>query len=246
MHPGPVNRGVELSAYGDRLATGADRRAGQGRGRGPNGSPLRAARWLAAAFGGRMSARAPEAVRRAAAPRRAADPRSACARPPHRARRAPRHPDPRRRDRRARPARVASGARRGRRLRRRRQPRFPSVRGSARPPAHPGPGVQGDIDDRDRRGRRRRLLRGDRDAEHRPGRRRPGRARLARRPSQREARVPVGFLAAITRGLQGDRAHRDGRAQRRRRTRVHRRRQAGQSPLGCCARRFSTSASAAA
>ncbi len=46
----------------------------------------------------------------------------------------------------------------------------------------------------------RRLLRDPRDAEHRPGRRLGGRARRARRDGRREAEIPVGFLAAITKG----------------------------------------------
>ena len=52
--------------------------------------------------------------------------------------------------------------------------------------------------------RRRRLLRDPRHAEHRPGRRLGGvlrRARRARRGEQAE--VPVGFLAAITKGQEG-------------------------------------------
>ena len=44
MHPGPVNRGVELAAEVDRLAAGADRPAGRGRRRGAHGGALRAAR----------------------------------------------------------------------------------------------------------------------------------------------------------------------------------------------------------
>ena len=43
----------------------------------------------------------------------------------------------------------------------------------------------------------------------------------------REARVPVGFIAAITRGPARRGADRDGRAARRRRARLHRRRPAG-------------------
>ena len=44
MHPGPVNRGVELSRRGRRLAAGGHHRAGRGRRRRPHGGPLRAAR----------------------------------------------------------------------------------------------------------------------------------------------------------------------------------------------------------
>ena len=85
------------------------------------------------------------------------------------------------------------------------------VRRSARPSAHAGPRGRGDDRERDGCGGRRRLLRDPRDAEHRSGR------RLARRCSARSSRpraarreVPVGFLAAITRGQDGRRADRDG------------------------------------
>ena len=43
MHPGPVNRGVELSPGGDRRPQLADRRAGRERAGGADGDPLRAA-----------------------------------------------------------------------------------------------------------------------------------------------------------------------------------------------------------
>ena len=45
--------------------------------------------------------------------------------------------------------------------------------------------------------------------------------------AREEAEVPVGFLAAITKGQAGRRADRDGRARRRRRRRLHRRRAPG-------------------
>ena len=44
MHPGPVNRGVELVVRGDRLAAGADHPAGRVGGGGQDGRPLRAPR----------------------------------------------------------------------------------------------------------------------------------------------------------------------------------------------------------
>ena len=80
----------------------------------------------------------------------------------------------------------------------------------------PGPGAQGGPRDRHaRRGRRRVLLRG-RHAEHRPGAStRRAVLRSLRDGAARDARVPVGFMAAITRGLRGPRADRDGRAARR-------------------------------
>ena len=69
----------------------------------------------------------------------------------------------------------------------------------------PGPGAQGGPRLRHPRRRRRRLRRRRRDAQHRPGGRLARRccARCARRP-RREARIPVGFMAAITRGLDGE------------------------------------------
>ena len=54
MHPGPVNRGVELSRRRDRLRCRADRRPGQGRRRRADGGPLRAAGRRARAAGGGM------------------------------------------------------------------------------------------------------------------------------------------------------------------------------------------------
>ena len=45
--------------------------------------------------------------------------------------------------------------------------------------------------------------------------------------AKHEGEIPVGFLAAITRGQHGERADGDGRARRRRRGRVLRRRRAG-------------------
>ena len=69
----------------------------------------------------------------------------------------------------------------------------------------PGQEYKEDLDTGTSRRRRGRLLRGDRDAEHGPDRRSPLRccgSLIAAR--QIEARVPVGFLAAITRGLDGE------------------------------------------
>ncbi len=63
MHPGPVNRGVELSADDDRLAARADRRPGQGRSGRPDGGPVRAAGRLADPGGGRVMRRDEAAVR---------------------------------------------------------------------------------------------------------------------------------------------------------------------------------------
>ena len=180
---------------GDRLAAGADRRPGQGRRGGADGGPLRAARRSPRAWRrwrhepGRQAPLPPRG--RAG---RAADRRRPRARPAHRPRRATRHPDQARPDRRARRARVARGVPRHRDRRRHRQARVPGVRRPARPPAHARPGVQGGSRERHRRRGRRRLLRGDRDAEHRPGPRRRLDPPLARRrraaPGDRARRLP--------------------------------------------------------
>ena len=242
MHPGPVNRGVELVRRGDRLAAGGDRPAGRGRRRRPHGGALRAA-------GGPRRARTARPRR----PRSSRDgalesnggpthsplvvrdsaPADLLIRGAHvldpRAghRRAARRARPRRRDRRDRRARHARGARtaprsldgEGRHL-------FP---GFVDPHVHlrtPGPGAQGGPRDRHPRGRGRRLRRGHRDAEHRPGRRlRAGPALAARGGAARGARA--GRLPRLGHARPGRRgADRDGRAARRRRARLHRRRQA--------------------
>ena len=109
-----------------------------------------------------------------------------------------------------------------------RQARLPGLRRPARAPAHARPGVQGEHRDRhDGRGGRR-LLPGDRDAEHRPDGR-PGQraAGARRRPRREQAVVPTGFLASITIGLQGSELTEMAALARRRRARLHRRRQAG-------------------
>ena len=132
-----------------------------------------------------------------------------------------------RRPRRAR-ARPAPRDRRGaRRPHRRRHDRRRSARASTRPStasstapgscsrrpsstrtctcARPGREDEETIASGHRGGRRRRLRRHPGDAEHRPGRRLRG--RVSPRSSSRAARrreIPVGFLAAITRGQQGD------------------------------------------
>ena len=70
--------------------------------------------------------------------------------------------------------------------------------------------------------------------------------RSLRDAAAREARIPVGFLPAITRGSGRRGADRDGRAARGGRARLHRRRAAGCRARGCCARRCNTSACAGA
>ena len=77
------------------------------------------------------------------------------------------------------------------------------VRRPARPPALARPRGRGDdrLGDGGRRGGR--LLRDPRDPEHGPGRRLGDGARRARRRGRAEAEVPVGFMAAITKGQDG-------------------------------------------
>ena len=76
----------------------------------------------------------------------------------------------------------------------------------------PGPGAQGGPRLRHARRRRRRLRRRRRDAEHDPTVDSAPVLRSLREAARREARIPVGFLASITRGLAGRGADRDGRA----------------------------------
>ena len=73
MHPGPVNRGVEISARRDRLRGRPDRRAGQGRRRGAYGCALRAPGRQRNARGGGMSKMTTAALPQAGARRRPAD-----------------------------------------------------------------------------------------------------------------------------------------------------------------------------
>ena len=74
------------------------------------------------------------------------------------------------------------------RRRRRGQAARAGVRRPARPPAHARPGGRGDDRDRHAGGRGRRLLRDPRHAQHRPGHRFGGRARLADRRRPRDGR----------------------------------------------------------
>ena len=248
--PGPVNRGVELAAR-SRLAPGGH----------PHqveagvvvrmavlyevlaGAPRRGARTGPPALrmtasrdrhpGGRpptcSSARRTSSIR---APGSTARPTcsSAAARSPRSARRA----------RSTRPRAPRSSRAQGRHL-------LPGVRRPARPPAHARPGAQGGPRDRHPRGGGRRLLRGRRRC------RTPTRSSTPRRccarcatPRARDARIPVGFLAAITRGLHGDELTEMAELRDDGRGRLHRRRRAGRTAPGCCATRCSTSACAAA
>ena len=70
--------------------------------------------------------------------------------------------------------------------------------------------------------------------------------RSLREAAAREARIPVGFLAAITRGLEGEQLTEMAELREAGRARLHRRRQARSRAPACCARRCSTSGCAAA
>ena len=226
MHPGPVNRGVELSgevvdspqavitaqveagvvvrmAVLYELLAGARRPATRDARAAPG--PVRHARQIAGEREpGRV--RPPTArPRTAAVQANAAAARRARARPRRRYRRSPRRAHPGRRDRRAR-ARPARSTGQGEetidgegRL---------CCAGVLRPPcapAHPRPGAQGGPRLRDPRRRRRWLRRSDRDAEHRP-RARLGAACCARCATRQHAKrgFPSASCRAITRGLQGE------------------------------------------
>ena len=143
--------------------------------------------------------------------------------PGRRARRPGRREGRRRRDRGARlepAAELAQGDRRDR-------PRARAgVRRSARPPADSGPRGRGDDRDRNAGRGRGRVLRDPRDAEHGAGRRLGRRARRARRAGPRRRRGAGRLPGRDLEGAGGLGADRDGRARRRGRGRVHRRRAA--------------------
>ena len=82
--------------------------------------------------------------------------------------------------------------------------RVPGLRGPARAPAHAGPGVQGGHRDRHPRRRRRRLLRDPGDAQHQPGGGQRVDRAVAARDRRGQARVPTGFTAAVTVGQRGE------------------------------------------
>ena len=160
-------------------------------------------------------------------------PRCARARSGGEGRRRDGRPRRRRDDRRARRAarHELAPCRRGRRADARARLRRP-----ARPPADARPGGRGDHRERDAGGCCRRLLRDPRDAEHRPGRRLGGGARLAGRDGPGRGRDPGRLLRRDQQGPGGRRADRDGRARRRRRGRVQRRRPAGRHARAHAAR----------
>ena len=236
MHPGPVNRGVELSGRGRRLAPGRDHRPGRGRRGRAHGGALRAP--LGARARGLRATEPQLAVMAAAA-----------ARPPPAAARGPaacatstcstrasgldarldvlvrERPDRR--------------ARRGRHARRE-EPGVEFVEGDRRhllpafvdPHVHlrtPGQEHKEDLETRHPRGRRGgRLRRRDRDAEHRSG------ARLARRccgslrdaRGARGARSRSGSWPRSPAGSAGEELTEMAELREERRARLHRRRPA--------------------
>ena len=241
MHPGPVNRGVELAAEvidsPQALIVAA---GGVGRG-GAHGRALRAARRArgpSRAAGGahdRAAAGMNAAERNRSRPleldfaptraRRGAAARRAAARPAH---------GPGRREGRAgarRPRGRAGqrhrGARRRRAGGRRRPARVPGLRRPARAPAHARPRGRGGHRLRHAGRGRGRLLRHPRSAQHAPGRGLGARAALAARARPRRGPHPHRLPGRDHRGPAGREAHRDGRPGRRRRAGLHRRRAAG-------------------
>ena len=201
MHPGPINRGVEIDGRVADSPRLADPRAGALRARGPDGGAPGAARRAAGARGGRMTlfcknGRSDSLVLEGRLARR----------------RVRRGHGRERRDR---------ADRAGRRDRQRARAR---LRRPARPPAHAGTRGRGDDRERHRGGRGRRLLRDPGDAEHRSGRRLGGRARLARRGRAPRGARPDRLHGRDLEAARRRGADRDGRARRRRRRRVHRRR----------------------
>ena len=209
-----MNRGVELSADAIDSPQALIAAAGRGRRGRAHGGALRAARRRrhgararAAPDGGRRRHERPAAVPRARRAGGPADPRRARARPARgldaRARRA----RARRRDRRARRAGLARRARR-RRGRRRRTGCTCSRPSSTRTSTCARPGQEHKEDARDRHAPRPRpaatariVAMPNTDAD---GRRRAACCARCATAAAREARVPVGFLPAITRGLRGE------------------------------------------
>ena len=257
MHPGPVNRGVELAAEVDRLAAGGDRRPGRGRRGRAHGRPLRAARRRAAG----TPAPTPRCPTPGAAARVSPPPLTACPpRPPTcwsaartcstRARGldAPhRRARPRRRDRRARRAGRADGAR-GRRDRRRRAAAtcFPASSTRTCTCARPA----------------RSTRRTSRPAPAPPPRAATARSSRCRTPSppidsapvlrslpdarRRDARVPVGFMAADHARPAGPELTEMAELRDAGALGLHRRRPARSPAPACCAAPCSTSGCAAA
>ena len=170
------------------------------------------------------------------------------ARPARRDRRRPRRRRPRRRDRRAGRARGGASPTGAEVVEAEGLLALPGLRRPARPPPH----SRARSTRRTSRPGTRAAAAGGycadgRDGQHRAAGRLGGRcrARCASAPSARP-RSPVGFLATVTREMRGRRADRDGRAARRRRGRLLRRRACRSEAPGCCGGRCSISVSAAA
>ena len=204
MHPGPMNRGVEITReVADSAASLVDA-PGARRPGGADGGALRPARRPSAAAGGvsGREGRTPRR-RRPATRRRPARPRRARGRPRRGHRRAPRRARARRRDRRARRRARRAGGRRGRRCRRLHA--AARLDRPARAPAHPGPGAQGGPRDR-HRGRRRGRVHARSSPCRTPTRWSTPPRCCARCTSSAATRrcVAVGFLAAISLGQQGE------------------------------------------
>ena len=245
MHPGPVNRGVELAAEVIDSPAGADRPAGRRRRRSSAWRSSTSA-WPAGSRPPRPRNRSPDGTLPPRdAPRRRPDPRRPRARPARRGRH---------RRRRARPRRASSprsatslADRGGEVLEGAGTPPLPGLRRPARAPAHAGPGAQGGPRLRHARRGRRRLRRRRRDAQHRPRRSTPRRccARWSSRPAARRA-SPSASWPRSPAASTGEALTEMARAARGRRARLHRRRQAGGAARRCCRRRCSTSGSSAA
>ena len=216
MHPGPMNRGVEIGRDVADAPQLADRAPGRGRPGGADGralrprharrTPRRAASARRRRGGGLMA----RLVQRAGAARRPRDPRRAPVRP-----RAPAST-------RALDLRVAHGVHRRdrRRPRRRPAPRRSRPTGMTVLPAFvdphvhlrtPGPGVQGGPRHGHAGCGRRRLLRHPRHAEHRAGDRHRRGARVAVRAGARGRRRARPASSPRSRRPGGRRADRDGR-----------------------------------
>ena len=213
MHPGPINRGVELSH------DLADHR--------PERDPRPGAQRRRAAHGGALPVRRPQrgaAARRRGVVSRILDARRPRARSGERA--ATSVGDLLIEDGASRPSGGDLAAGRRRVHRRRRLLGRAGLRRPAQPPARAGPGVQGGHRlGRPRRGGGR-LHRGRLHGQHAPGERRPGDDRLHPRPrAQRLARCACYPVAAATRGLEGEVMTEMAALVGRRRRRLQRRRQ---------------------
>ena len=189
MHPGPMNRGMEIAAEVADSRAAHDRRAGRQRRDRPDGRAVPAARRRGGACGdaGDLPDHERAWLIKGAAHRSAASRRTSCSRTGSSPRSAPDLTRRRGVARRGRPGRAARPGR------------------PAHPPARAGPGGRRDGRDRHPGRRARRVHRRARDGQHRAGRRhrRRGRAGLAARPRGR-ATCDVRPVGAVTVGLAGE------------------------------------------